>query len=81
MFANNALVGGGVRVWIRLRHHSVQRLLRCARGIHCKYVHLVFTVQLNYSGTSLNGHILTADTYDITDNSESPNSPSIHFNT
>ena len=34
-----------------------------------------------YSGTPLNGHPSTADTYDITDNSESPDCPSVHFNT
>ena len=35
----------------------------------------------NYSGTPLNGHPSKADTHDITDNSKSPNCPSIHFNT
>jgi len=34
-----------------------------------------------YSGTPLNGHPLTADTHDITDNSESPDCPPIYFNT
>ena len=34
-----------------------------------------------YSGTLLNGHPWIADTHDITDNSESPNCPSIDFNT
>ena len=34
-----------------------------------------------YSGTPLNGHPSTADTHDIMDSSESPNYPSIHFNT
>ena len=34
-----------------------------------------------YSGTPPNGHPSKADTHDITDNSESPNCPSIHFNT
>ena len=34
-----------------------------------------------YSGTPLNGHPSIADTHDITDNSESPDSPPIHFNT
>ena len=34
-----------------------------------------------YSGTTLNGHPSTADTHDITDNSESPDCPSVHFNT
>ena len=33
---------------------------------------------VNYSGTLLNGHLSAADTYNITDNSESPNCPSIH---
>ena len=32
-----------------------------------------------YSGTLLNGHPLTADTHDITDNSKSPDCLSIHF--
>ena len=36
---------------------------------------------LVYSGTPLNGHPSTADTHDITDNSESPDCPSVHFNT
>ena len=34
-----------------------------------------------YSGTPLNGHPRIADTHDITDNSESPDRPSIDFNT
>ena len=34
-----------------------------------------------YIGTPLNGHPKIADTHDITDNSESPDSPSIDFNT
>ena len=36
---------------------------------------------MSYSGTPLNGHPSKADTHDITDNSESPDCPSIHFNT
>ena len=36
---------------------------------------------LAYSGTPLNGHPWNADIHDITDNSESPDYPSIHFNT
>ena len=34
-----------------------------------------------YSGTPLNGHLSTADTCDITDNSESLDRISIDFNT
>ena len=34
-----------------------------------------------YSGTTLNRHVSTADTHDITDNSKSPDWPSVHFNT
>ena len=34
-----------------------------------------------YSGNPLNGHLSTADTHNITDNSQSPDSPSIHFKT
>ena len=34
-----------------------------------------------YSGTPLNELPSKADTHDITDNSESPDCPSIHFNT
>ena len=34
-----------------------------------------------YSGTPLNGHPWVVDTHDITDSSESPDCPSIHFNT
>jgi len=34
-----------------------------------------------YSGTPLNRHPSKADTHDITDNSESPNCPPIHFYT
>ena len=34
-----------------------------------------------YSGTLFNGHLSTADAHDIVDNSESPDCPSIHFNT
>ena len=33
-----------------------------------------------YSGTPLNRHPSTVDIYDIPDNSESPDYPSIHFN-
>ena len=40
-----------------------------------------FLRELAYSGTPPNGHPSTADTHDITDNSESPDCPSIHFNT
>ena len=39
------------------------------------------TSEYMYSGTPLNGQPWKADTHDITDNSESPNCPSIHFNT
>ena len=35
----------------------------------------------SYSGTSLNGHPSIADTYNIIDNSDSPDCPSILFNT
>ena len=34
-----------------------------------------------YSGAPLNGHPSTADTHDIMDNFESPDCPSIRFNT
>ena len=34
-----------------------------------------------YSGTPLNGHPSTADTCDITDNSECPDCISVEFNT
>ena len=34
-----------------------------------------------YSGTPFNGRSSTADTHDITDSSESPDCPSIHFST
>ena len=40
-----------------------------------------YVIVHKYSGTPLNGHPSTADTHDITDNSESPDCPSIHFNT
>ena len=40
-----------------------------------------FNYGYNYSGTPLNGHPSTADTHDITDNSKTPDCPSIHFNT
>ena len=38
-------------------------------------------IALNYSGTLLNEHPSTADTHDITGNSETPNCFSIDFNT
>ena len=38
-------------------------------------------VYMHYSGTPLNGHPWKVDTHDITDNSETPDCPSIHFNT
>ena len=38
-------------------------------------------IQTQYSGTPLNGHPSTADTHNITDNSESPDHFSIDFNT
>ena len=41
----------------------------------------ISVVLVNYSGTPLNGHPSTADTHNITDNSESPDCPSVHFNT
>ena len=51
---------------------------------HVKLVYhtpIAFTgIWLN-SGTPLNRHPSTADTHDIMDNSESPDCPSIHFNT
>ena len=34
-----------------------------------------------YSGTRLNEHPSTVDTHDIMDKSQSPDCPSIHFNT
>ena len=37
-------------------------------------------LQVTYSGTPLNRHTSTVDIYDITDNSESPDYPPIHFN-
>ena len=42
---------------------------------------LIIYLLIIYSGTPLNGHPLIADTHDITDNSESPDCPSIDFNT
>ena len=38
------------------------------------------TFILVYSGTLLNEHPSIVDTHDVTDNSESPDCPSIHFN-
>ena len=43
--------------------------------------YLVGSTITQYSGTPLNGHPSIADTHDITDNSESPDCLSIHFNT
>ena len=51
------------------------QLLLCIVGI--EYPRYIF----KYSGTPLNGHPSTADTHNITDNSESPDCPSIDFNT
>ena len=38
-------------------------------------------VHFLYSETALIGHPSTADTHDITNNSESPDCPPVHFNT
>ena len=38
-------------------------------------------MKCTYSGTPLNGHPSTTAICDITDNSESPDCPPIHFNT
>ena len=43
-------------------------------------VNMGWEVLMVYSGTPLNRHPSTADTHDITDNSESLDYPSIHFN-
>ena len=54
------------------------------RGYITAEVLLISTIEnhgsIYYSGTPLNRHPSTADTHDITDNSESPDCPSIHFN-
>ena len=47
------------------------------------YIHIyiyIYIYMFIYSGTLLNGPT-TMDTHDITENTESPNCPSIHFNT
>ena len=38
-------------------------------------------VRQKYTGNLPNGHPSTVDTHNITDNSESPDRPSFHFNT
>ena len=45
---------------------------------HCTEMVIIYQCIWLYSGTPLNGHRSTADTYDITDNSESPDCPLIH---
>jgi len=50
------------------------------KEIFSKFKHYNFAIPI-YSGTPLNGHPSKADTHDIMDNSESPDCPSIHFNT
>ena len=49
-------------------------------GFYCAPV-MKIEFQRLYSGTPLNGHPSTVDTHDITDSSESPDCPSVHFNT
>ena len=58
-------------------------------NVHRFHIHLPIITHCNlliivlnwYSGTLLIGHSSTANANSITDNSESPNCPSIHFNT
>ena len=44
------------------------------------HLHMYIGYLYMYSGTPLNGHPSTVDTYDITDNSECPDCISIDFN-
>ena len=59
-----------------MAHDSVKTLISNA-----KVGSVWDTLLVEYSGTPLNGHPSKADTHDITDNSESPDCPPIHFNT
>ena len=49
--------------------------------VHCMLYASVICSIAEYTGTPLNGHPSTADTHDITDNSESPDCPSVNFST
>ena len=75
--------GGGLRLYRAagsnlqmVRPSSMSVVIVRAREVRSKSLDLAI-----YSGTPLNGHPSKADTHDITDNSESPDCLSIHFNT
>ena len=64
-------------LWTQRVHESEEAA--AFNAINANYTHVNNIVV--YSGTPLNGHPWKADTHDIKDNSESPDCPSIHFNT
>ena len=71
--------------WDRKDHFWVSTSLESTSLLVCLvsifYLILIIIHCRNYSGTPLNGHPSIVDTHDITDNSESPDCPPVHFNT
>ena len=66
----------------RYRHNDFVLLLLSIAGFCTQFdMDKAGEMEFVYSGTPLNGHPSTADTHVITDNSESPDCPSVHFNT
>ena len=72
---------------LRIFHSSFSHKLFTSLGGSTSYlavdteVYLKEAILVVYSGTPPNRHPSKVDTHDITDNSESPDCPSIHFNT
>ena len=71
-----------VPVWVCTYNKlSLVQLSHCIAMQHRKKHVQSLLAPTGYSGTPLNGHSSKADTHDITDNSESPDCPPIHFDT
>ena len=79
-FATSVLAFFLVNVLYFLAFYVLQKVTRNTLPQYCVYV-LISHFNFHYSGTLLNRHPSTADTHNITDNFESPDCPSIRFNT
>ena len=64
-------------------YNNKSKLMVLARSydMHVVYDSSMCERYLRCSGTPLSRHPSTADNHNITDNSKSPNCPSIHFST
>ena len=82
-FATSVLAFFLINVLYFLAAYVLQKVTRTTLPQYCVYYVLISHFNFHYSGTLLNRHPSTADTHNImdniTDNSESPNCPSIHF--